>query len=122
MRDTIILEGLEARGIIGIEDWERKKPQTIRVDVEMACDAGPAAAEDDIEKTVNYRAVAKAILEHIDHSSYFLVETLAVRLVDMIRADHGVAWVRLKVSKPGAVRFSENVGIVVERGDRGSGS
>jgi len=118
MKDTIFLTGLEARGIIGVQAWERKKPQTIRVSLEMACDAGPAAADDDFEKALDYRAVAKRILEHVEKSSYHLVETLAVRLAEMIRAEFGVTWIRLRVSKPGAVRFSENVGIEVVRGER----
>ncbi len=118
MRDIIFVEGLEARGIIGIQDWERKKPQTIRIDLEMACDAAAAAENEDLDKSVNYRAVSKAVLAHIEESSYYLVETLAERLAQLIRRDFGVAWVRLRVSKPGAVRFSENVGILIERGSR----
>lgn len=118
MTDIIFVRGLEARGIIGIEPWERKKKQTIRLDIEMACDARLAAEEDDIEKTVNYRAVSKAVLSHIEENPYLLVETLAERLTAMIRADFNVSWVRLCVSKPGAVRFSEDVGIIVERGTR----
>ena len=118
MRDTIFLRGLEARGIIGIEDWERKKPQTIRVTLEMACDADAPAAEDDIEKALNYKTIAKRILQHIEESSYHLIETLAVRLAEMIQRDYGVTWLRMRVSKPGAVRFSENVGIEIVRGER----
>ena len=122
MRDIIFVEGLEARGIIGIQDWERKKPQTIRIDIEMACDAAAAAENEDLDKSVNYRAVSKAVLAHIEGSSYYLVETLAERLAELIRRDFGVAWVRLQVSKPGAVRFSENVGIRIERGSRSEAS
>jgi dihydroneopterin aldolase len=118
MRDTIHLQALEARGIIGIHDWEREKPQTIRIDLEMACDAALAAEEDDIDKAVNYRSVAKAILQHIEENAYNLVETLAERLAEMIRRDFGVPWLRIRVSKPGAVRFSESVGIEIERGRR----
>ena len=122
MRDTIFLQGLEARGIIGIEDWERKKPQTIRVTLEMACDADAPAAEDDIEKALNYKTIAKRILQHIEESSYHLIETLAVRLAEMIQRDYGVTWLRMRVSKPGAVRFSENVGVEIVRGERSPGS
>ncbi len=120
MRDTIFLQGLEARGIVGIEAWERKKPQTIRVTLEMACDADAAATADDIEKALNYKTIAKRILQHIEESSYFLIETLAVRLAEIVQRDFGVTWLRLRVSKPGAVRFSENVGIEIVRGERPS--
>ena len=122
MQDTVFIEGLEARAIIGIQDWERKKPQTIRFDIEMAWDASLAAENEDIDKTVNYRSVAKAVLAHVEEKEYFLVETLAHRLAEMIMKDHGVPWVRLRVSKPGAVRFSENVGIEVVRGTRNPAS
>ncbi|MHC5009327.1 MAG: dihydroneopterin aldolase [Planctomycetota bacterium] len=122
MRDTIRLEGLEVRGIIGVEEWERRDKQTIVIDLEMACDASAAARDDDIEAALNYRSVAKAIIAHVEDNAYRLVETLAVRLAEMVQRDFGVTWLRLCVSKPGAVRFSENVGIEVERGHRESGS
>lgn len=118
MRDTIVLQGLEARGIIGVEEWEREKTQTIQVDLELACDAAAAAAQDDIARTVNYRSVAKAVLAHIEASRYHLIETLAERLAELILREHGVPWVRLRVSKPGAVRFSRSVGVEIERGRR----
>ena len=122
MMDIIFVRGLEARGIIGIEEWERKKSQTIRIDLEMACDVRLAAASDDIEHTVNYKGVSKAVLKHVEESKYLLVETLAERLAAMIRQEYGVPWVKVRVSKPGAVRFSEEVGVVVERGSREIGS
>ncbi len=118
MSDTIFLEGLEVRGIIGLEAWEREKPQTIRIDLEMACDAAAAATNDDIAETINYRAVAKAIFRYVEENQPLLLETLAHRLAEMIRREHGVRWIRLRASKPGAIRFSENVGVEVVRGDR----
>lgn len=118
MRDTVFIEGLEARAVIGIQDWERKKKQTIRFDLEMACDASQAAVDEDIEKTIDYRAISKAILAHVEKHEYFLVETLAHRLAELILQDFDVPWIRLRVSKPGAVRFSENTGIEVVRGSR----
>ena len=121
MSDIVFIRGLEARGIIGLNDWEREKPQTIRLDFDMACDTRAAAEHDDIEKTVNYRAVAKAVLAHIESSEHLLVETLAERLAQLILDDHGVGWVRVRVSKPGAVRFSEEVGVEIERGVRPAG-
>ena len=118
MNDTVFIRGLEARGIIGIEDWERKAHQTIRVDIDMAWDASVPAQGDDIEGALNYRSVAKAVLAHIEGSAYQLVETLADRLAAEIMRDFGVRWIKLRVAKPGAVRFSETVGVEVVRGSR----
>jgi dihydroneopterin aldolase len=118
MQDTVFIRGLEVRGIIGIEDWERRERQTIRIDIELAADTARAARTDDIADAVNYRSVTKAVIRHVEESRYQLVETLAERLAELIRKEHGVPWVRLRVSKPGAVRFSQDVGVEIERGRR----
>jgi 7,8-dihydroneopterin aldolase/epimerase/oxygenase len=118
MRDTLFLRGLEARGVIGVEAWERREKQTVRIDLEMACDAAAAAREDDIEQTVNYRSVAKAVLRLVEEGAPRLVETLAERIAETVLRDHGTSWVRVRVTKPGAVRFSEAVGVEIERGER----
>ena len=118
MRDTVYIRGLEIRSIIGIHDWERQERQTIRIDIQMAADTAKAAATESIEDAVDYRAVAKAVIAHVEKSSYYLVETLAERLAEMILGEFDVPWVRLDVGKPGAVRFSEEVGVVIERGSR----
>ena len=118
MRDIVYIQGLEIRGIIGIHDWERKERQTIRVDVEMAADTARAAKTEKIEDALNYRSVAKSIIAYVEASEHELVETLAERLAERIRAEFDVPWLRLRVGKPGAVRFSEEVGVVIERGTR----
>jgi dihydroneopterin aldolase len=121
MQDTLFVRDLEARAVIGVTDWERRAPQVLKIDLDLACDAAAAAEEDDIAKTVNYRSVSKAVLAHTEASGYRLVETLAERLADLIRSEYGVRWVRIRIHKPGAVRFSRDVGVVIERGDRGEG-
>ncbi len=121
MYDTVFVRDLEVRAIIGINDWERETLQPILIDLEMACDAAAAAADEDIEKAVNYRSVAKAVMRHTEEGKYFLVETLAERIAALIRKDFGVPWVRVCVRKPGAVRFSREVGIEIERGSRDAG-
>ena len=87
------------RAIIGINDWERRELQTILIDLDMACDARAAAADEDIAKAVNYRSVAKAVMTHTEEGRYFLVETLAERLAELIQRDFSVPWVRVRVRK-----------------------
>ncbi len=118
MRDTVFVRALEARAIIGINDWERVERQTVVVDLDMATDASKAARDDDIAHAINYRSVSKAVLELVEGSEFFLVETLAERIATLVREQFGVPWVRVRVSKPGAVRFSREVGVEVERGRR----
>jgi dihydroneopterin aldolase len=117
-RDVIFIRGLEARAILGVNDWERVEAQEVVLDLELACDAAVAAEEDDLERAVNYRTVAKAVLAHVEASSYFLIETLAERVAELVLRDFDVPWTRVRVTKPGAVRFSREVGVEIERGSR----
>lgn len=114
--DKIFLNELRVDTVIGIWDWERKIRQTVIVDLEMSADIAKAAATDRVEDTLNYKSVAKRIQSFVEGSSFQLVETLAERIADIIREEFGVAWVKVRVNKPGAIRGSKDVGILIERG------
>lgn len=115
--DIIFINDLRVETIIGIYDWERKVKQTVSLDLEMAADIRKAAATDRIEDTLNYKAIAKRLLAYIGESEFQLVETLAERIAGIIRDEFKVAWVRVKVHKPGAIRGSKDVGVIIERGE-----
>lgn len=114
--DVVFVRGLEARTIIGIEDWERKARQVVRIDIDLYTDIRPAAEAEDVDKIVNYRSVSKLVLAHVEESEYLLVETMAERVATMILDGFDVEGVRLRISKPGAVRFSDEVGVEIARG------
>ncbi len=116
--DKIFLRELKIDTIIGIWDWERKIRQTIVIDLEMSADIAKAAATDDIKDTLDYKGVAKRVQQFVAESSFQLVETLAERIAGIIRDEFDVAWVRVQVHKPGAIRGSRDVGIDIERGER----
>ena len=116
--DKIFLRELRVDTIIGIWEWERKIRQTIVIDLEMSADIGRAAATDDIEDTLDYKGVAKRVQQFVAESSFQLVETLAERIAGVVRDEFDVAWVRVQVHKPGAIRGSRDVGIDIERGER----
>ncbi len=116
--DKIFLRELKVDTIIGIWDWERKIRQTIVIDLEMSADIAKAAATDDIKDTLDYKGVAKRVQQFVAESSFQLVETLAERIAGIIRDEFDVAWVRVQVHKPGAIRGSRDVGIDIERGER----
>jgi dihydroneopterin aldolase len=114
--DKIFLHELKIDTVIGIWEWERKIRQTVIVDLEMAADIARAAATDDVADTLNYKSVAKRIQGFVGESSFRLVETLAERIAGIVRDEFGVAWVRVTVHKPGAIRGSRDVGVMIERG------
>ncbi|QSA97364.1 dihydroneopterin aldolase [Methylococcus sp. EFPC2] len=116
--DIIFLRGLHIDTIIGIYDWERVTRQTVVLDLEMGTDIRKAAASDAIEDTLDYKAVSKRVISFVEESGFFLVETLAERITDIIRQEFGVPWVRLTLNKKGAISGASDVGIIIERGDK----
>lgn len=113
--DTIFLSDLRVQTVIGIFEWERKIRQTVAIDLEMATDIRRAAASDSIEDTLDYKAVAKRVISFVESSEFYLVETLAERVAGIVTGEFGVPWVRLTLSKPGAIRGARDVGIRIER-------
>ncbi len=116
--DLVFIEDLRIDTIVGIYDWERRTRQTIALDIEMAFDNRRPAASDAIADTLDYKAVSKRLISFVEGSSFELVETLAERCAALIREEFGVPWLRLRLSKPGAVRGARAVGVVIERGER----
>lgn len=116
--DIIFLHGLEIQAVIGIYDWERQVRQPLVLDLDMGADVARAAATDSIDDTLNYKAVAKRVIEFVSTSEFMLVETLAERVAAIVREEFGVPWVRLRVNKRGAIRGGRDVGVIIERGSR----
>jgi len=116
--DKIFLDELKVDTVIGIWEWERRIRQTVVIDLEMSADIAKAAATDDVADTLNYKSVAKRVQTFVADSSFQLVETLAERIASIIRDEFEVAWVKVRVNKPGAIRGSKAVGVLIERGKR----
>ena len=119
MTDKVFIEGLEIEAQIGIYDWERRIRQPLVFDLEMAFDNRKPAASDDIGDTLDYKAVSKRLVAFVSASSFGLVETLAERCAELVLREFAVESLKLKLSKPGAVRGARAVGVMIER-DRAS--
>jgi 7,8-dihydroneopterin aldolase/epimerase/oxygenase len=115
VNDTIFLRELRIETVIGIYNWEREIRQPVTFDFEFPGDARRAALTDRIEDTLDYKSVAKAVIAHVEASRYGLVETLAESVAKLILTNFPIAWVRIVLNKPGAVRGSRDVGIRIER-------
>jgi FolB domain-containing protein len=113
--DKVIIRDLVARGIIGLNDWEREKPQEILINIVMYTDLQMAGANDDISDSVNYRTVAKKVMAHAESAKRLTVEALAADLARLCLEEPGVQKVEVRVEKLGAVRFARSVGVEIER-------
>lgn len=113
--DQIIIRDLIARGILGINNWEREKIQDILINIILFADLSEAGQSDSLEDTVNYRLVTKKVQLHAETAGRFTVEALAADLARICLEDPKVQKVRVRVEKPGAVRFTRAVGVEIER-------
>ncbi len=116
--DIVFIHDLQIDTVIGIYDWERKIRQTISFDIEMATDISKAAKSDNIDDTLSYKTVAKRLIDFVENSEFELVEALAEEICRIVREEFDVPWVKLTLHKPGAVRGSKSVGVIIERGNR----
>jgi 7,8-dihydroneopterin aldolase/epimerase/oxygenase len=114
--DRIFITALTAETVIGVYDWEREVKQRLEIDLEIWMDLRAAATSDAIEDTLNYKSVAKRVLAFVEASRYRLVEALAGEIARIVLEEFEVARVRVTVHKPGAIRHSRDVGVIVERG------
>lgn len=115
--DIVYIRGLQVDTVIGIYDWERTIRQTLCIDLEMGTDIRAAASRDDIDQTLNYKAISDRLIEFIAQSEFLLIETLAEEIAALVMDEFSVPWLRLKLGKPGAVPQASDVGVMIERGE-----
>jgi len=113
--DQIFISDLLARGVIGISDRERAQPQDILINAVIFTDISRVSHTDDLADTVNYRDLAKKLIAHAQTAERYTVEALAADLAALVLEEPGALGVRMRVEKPGAVRFSRSVGVEIER-------
>ena len=117
-KDRIYVEDLRVKGTIGIFDWEKKIKQEISLSYEIDHDNFSASKEDKIEATTDYKTITKKIISFIEENKFELVETFAEKIAEMVIKDFDVNWIKRRVSKPGALRFSKDVGVIIERSSK----
>ncbi|AYN27658.1 bifunctional dihydroneopterin aldolase/7,8-dihydroneopterin epimerase [Buttiauxella sp. 3AFRM03] len=114
--DIVFIEQLTVITTIGVYDWEQTISQKLVFDIEMAWDNRQAASSDDVKDCLSYADVSDAVISHVSGGRFALVERVAEEVAQLLLTRFNSPWVRLKVSKPGAVAQATNVGVVIERG------
>lgn len=100
--DRVALRGLKARGYHGVFPEERREGQTFVVDLVLGLDTRPAAADDDLAKTVHYGIVAEEVVAVVEGEPVNLIETLAARIAQACLKHEEVQEVEVTVHKPDA--------------------
>ena len=114
--DIVFIRELQIATIIGVHAWEREVRQSLTFDLEMAADIGTPAKSDNVRDALDYQAVAERITSFVEGSDCQLLETLAERVAELVLNDFSVSWLRLRITKPGALPNARAVGVVIERG------
>ena len=115
MKDIIYIKDLRVETIIGIFDWERKVKQEVSIDMEFTFDCKKAAATDSIDDTIDYKAICKGVIKFVEDSSFQLQESLAEGIAALVKEEYNLESIKLRVSKPGALRGAKDVGLVIHR-------
>lgn len=116
--DVVYIRGLRVDTVIGVFPDERRRRQTLVLDLEMAADNRRAASADDLGDALDYAAVSRRVHAFVARASCQLIETLAEDVAALVMTEFGVTWLRLGLAKPGAVPEADAVGVVIERGRR----
>tara|TARA_B100000902_G_scaffold356394_1_gene370029 strand:- start:75 stop:422 length:348 start_codon:yes stop_codon:yes gene_type:complete len=115
MKDIIYIKDLRVQTIIGIFGWEREVRQEVSIDLEMTFDCKRASKTDSIEDTIDYKEISKGIIKFVEESEFQLQETLAEGIAALVKNEFKVNSLKLRVSKPGALRHAEDVGVIIHR-------
>jgi len=115
MQDIIYIKDLRVQTIIGIFGWEREVRQEVSIDLEIAFDCKRAAKKDAIEDTIDYKKITKGIIKFVEESEFQLQETLAEGIAALVKNEYKVNSLKLRISKPGALRHAEDVGVIIFR-------
>jgi len=113
--DTIFLEQVKVKTKLGVPEWERLKPQTILLDIEITCDLSQSCQSDAIEDTIDYGAVVSRIRETLTENSFKLVEALAEHVCQLILKEFNAESVKIKVAKPNILPDLKALGVIITR-------
>ena len=116
--DTIFIRDLSMDARIGVFGWERQVHQRISINLDMAANISAAAGTDALEDTLDYKAISQRIRQLVNDNQPQLVETLIELIAAAIMAEFAVPWLKITITKPGAVRGSAAVGVTIERGEK----
>ncbi|ROV59710.1 bifunctional dihydroneopterin aldolase/7,8-dihydroneopterin epimerase [Vibrio ponticus] len=114
--DKVFIEQLEVITTIGVYDWEQEIKQKLVLDIEMSHDNRPAGKSDDVQDALDYAQVSEAVINHIVNGRFLLVERVAEEVAELIMSRFNVPWIKIRLTKPGAVPQAKGVGVVIERG------
>ena len=115
MQDTIFINDLAVTTLIGILPHERVQKQKLILDVSLTTDFTAAAESDDMRDGISYADIADTIVAFAAQAEYGLLERFGQELINRLFSDFPAKSIELKITKPGAVEYTRNIGIHMQR-------
>jgi 7,8-dihydroneopterin aldolase/epimerase/oxygenase len=116
--DFIFIHDLRVDILVGVYEWERTVPQTVALDLDIALPPGRPRGSDRIGDTIDYAKVVARIEASLTRHRFNLLEALADHVAELVMSEFGAPWLRVSVTKIGALKNVRRLGVTIERGDR----
>ena len=113
--DIIFLRELKIETLIGVYEWEKRVPQTLQIDLEIALPSSTACQTDNIDDALNYADIVRHLQTVLSSRHFNLLEALAEHISQIILHVFNAPWVKVSVAKFQAIRGSKIVVIAIER-------
>lgn len=116
--DIIFINEYRLTMLIGVYEWEKRVPQTVQIDLEIAIPDNRAGQSDHIRDTINYGTVIEHIERSVAGRHFGLIERFAEHLAELVMQDFGAPWIKVAVAKLNLMRNVKRIGVMIERGNR----
>lgn len=113
--DVVFVKGLKVEAVIGVYAWERAITQPLLIDIALETDISRAAASDDVNDALNYKAVCDDVSRLCQEVQAQLLEHLAEKVAAMLLTDYACHKVTLSIAKPTAITQADGVGVQITR-------
>jgi D-erythro-7,8-dihydroneopterin triphosphate epimerase len=110
----INIQNLRLRTFIGFNAEEKTKQQDVVINIEIKYRISEAALNDQIEHALNYKTITKSVIEHVEQGRFLLLEKLVADIVQISSEHPDVAYAKVTVDKPHALRFADSVSLTLE--------
>ena len=107
----VIIKNLVLNIFIGIHDFEKKKKQRVRFNIEVITNPFVKPNNKDLKTILNYEEIINKIKDLVKKEHHELLEDLAENIFTIIFQNRLVQKVKIKIEKLEIIKNSESVGV-----------
>ena len=112
----VIIKNLVLNIFIGIHNFEKKKKQRVRFNIEVITDPNVKPRNKDLSTILNYEEIVNKIKLLVKKQHHELIEDLAENIFEIIFQNRLVKKTNVKIEKLDIMKNSESVGVEFSKG------